>query len=104
MADEMGRVHVRPIEAGRYQVSSSGGKAVIYANYYDAGESDVSAAPPEPASAATAAPSIVPALARTAAIQVQPIAMWLIFLALAAMLLESALLTRRAMRWRARDV
>jgi hypothetical protein len=46
----------------------------------------------------------VPALARTAAIQVQPIAMWLIFLALAAMLLESALLTRRAMRWRARDV
>ena len=40
-ADEMGRVHVRPIEAGRYVITSAGPKTVIYANYYDAGESDI---------------------------------------------------------------
>jgi len=103
-ADEMGRVRVRPIEAGRYEISSAGPKAVIYANYYDAGESDISAVPPAPASSATAAPAKAAAVATAAAVQVMPIALWLIFLALAAMLLESALLTRKAMRWRTRDV
>lgn len=102
-ADEMGRVRVRPIEAGRYQISSAGGKAVIYANYYDAGESDLSAALRAPAPSAPAAPGM--ALAAAAAVtQVKPIAPWLIGFALAAMLLEAALLTRKAMRWRARDV
>jgi hypothetical protein len=43
-------------------------------------------------------------LGARAATQVKPIAMWLVALALVAMLLESALLTRKAMRWRARDV
>jgi von Willebrand factor type A domain/Aerotolerance regulator N-terminal len=103
-ADEMGRVRVRPIEAGRYEISSAGPKAAIYANYYDAGESDISAAPSAPASSATAAPATAAAVATAAATQVMPLTLWLIFFALAAMLLESALLTRRAMRWRARDV
>lgn len=102
-ADEMGRVHVRPIEAGRYQISSAGTQALIYANYYDAGESDLSApAAPEssaPAALPTASASGMPAVAR-----VKPIATWLVALALLAMLFESALLTRKAMRWRARDV
>src|SRR6202158_5083533 len=35
-ADEMGRVRVRPIEAGRYEISSAGAKAGGYANYYAA--------------------------------------------------------------------
>ena len=103
-ADEMGRVRVRPIEAGRYEISSAGPKAVIYANYYDAGESDISAAPSAPASSATAAAETAAAVATAAAVQVMPLALWLIFFALAAMLMESALLTRKAMRWRARDV
>lgn len=104
-ADEMGRVHVRPIEAGRYVITSAGPKTVIYANYYDAGESDISAPPPaQAARPATPAPPPASAAASAAAVQVTPIAPWLIFLALAAMLLESALLTRKAMRWRARDV
>lgn len=102
-ADEMGRVHVRPIEAGRYQITSAGTKALIYANYYDAGESDLSApaAPesPTPAIPPTASASGTPAVAR-----VRPTATWLVALALLAMLFESALLTRKAMRWRARDV
>jgi hypothetical protein len=101
----MGRIRVRPIEAGRYVITSTGPKTVIYANYYDAGESDISAPPPaEPARPATPAPPPASTAASAAAVQVTPIAPWLIFLALAAMLLESALLTRKAMRWRARDV
>jgi len=103
-ADEMGRVRVRPIEAGRYEISSAGAKAVIYANYYDAGESDLSAVPPAAASSAKATPETAAAMAGRAATQVKPIAMWLVALALVAMLVESALLTRKAMRWRVRDV
>jgi hypothetical protein len=103
-ADEMGRVRVRPIEAGRYEISSAGAKAVIYANYYDAGESDLSAVLPAAASSAKATPETAAAMAVRAATQVKPIAMWLVALALVAMLVESALLTRKAMRWRVRDV
>jgi hypothetical protein len=103
-ADEMGRVRVRPIEAGRYQITSAGPKTLIYANYYDAGESDLSAAPPAPVSSAAAAPATAPAAPAAAAVQVMPMTLWLIFFALAAMVLESALLTRKAMRWRTRDV
>ncbi len=102
-ADEMGRVHVRPIEAGRYQISSAGTKALIYANYYDAGESDLSA-PAAPESSTPAAPPTAPASGTPAVARVKPIATWLVALALLAMLFESALLTRKAMRWRARDV
>ena len=108
-ADEMDRVRVRPIEAGRYEVSSAGPKAVIYANYYDAGESDISAALPAstPAASATGASGTsgtMSAIAASAGVQVKPIAPWLLALALLAMLVESALLTRKAMRWRASDV
>jgi len=102
-ADEMGRVHVRPIEAGRYQISSAGIKALIYANYYDAGESDLSA-PAAPESSTPAAPPTASASGTPAVARVKPIAIWLVALALLAMLFESALLTRKAMRWRARDV
>jgi len=102
-ADEMGRVHVRPIEAGRYQISSAGIKARIYANYYDAGESDLSA-PAAPESSTPAAPPTASASGTPAVARVKPIAIWLVALALLAMLFESALLTRKAMRWRARDV
>ncbi|MGH7913979.1 MAG: hypothetical protein ACREPW_04940, partial [Candidatus Binataceae bacterium] len=76
----------------------------IYANYYDAGESDVSATPRAPASSASAASGTAPAVAAAAATHVKPIALWLAAFALVAILLESALLTRKAMRWRARDV
>ncbi len=103
-ADEMGRIRVRPIEAGRYEIDSVGTRSVIYANYYDAGESDISAAPPAAVSPAPAVPGAAAELGARAATQVKPIAMWLVALALVAMLLESALLTRKAMRWRARDV
>lgn len=103
-ADEMGRVRVRPTEAGRYAIGSAGARATIYANYYDAGESDLSAAPPAPASAAKARPATAAAMAIPVPAQVEPVAAWLLALALVALLLESVMLTRKAMRWRARDV
>ncbi len=104
-ADEMGRVRLRPVEAGRYQIASAAGKALVYANYYDAGESDISAAavaaaaPSAAAAAAVGAPS-----AASAGVQINPIATWLVALALLAMLVESALLARKALRWRVRNV
>jgi hypothetical protein len=102
-ADAMGRVHLRPVEAGRYEIDSAGGPSVVYANYFDAAESDLSAAPSAPAqSPAPAAPATGPAV--SGAVHIAPLAPWLIALALAAMLLESALLARKAMRWRTRDV
>ncbi len=103
-ADEMGRVRLRPVEAGRYRVASAAGQALVYANYYDAGESDISAAAgAATAPPATAAPVGAPA-AVSAGVQIMPIAPWLVALALLAMLIESALLTRRALRWRVRHV
>lgn len=102
-ADAIGRVHLRPVEAGRYEIDSSGGRSVVYANYFDAAESDLSAAASAPGrSPAPSAPAS--RLAAAAPMQVAPLAPWLIALALAAMLVESALLARKAMRWRARDV
>jgi hypothetical protein len=103
-ADEMGRVRLRPIQAGRYEISSAGSKAVIYANYYDAGESDLSAALAAPSPSAQAAPETASVAAPAAATRVKPIAMLLVAFALGAMMLESALLARKAMRWRVRDV
>jgi hypothetical protein len=60
--------------------------------------------PPAAISSAKAAPKTAAAMTIRAATQVKPIAMWLVALALLAMLLESALLTRKAMHWRVRDV
>ena len=102
-ADEMGRVRLRPIQAGRYEISSAGSKSVIYANYYDASESDLSAALAAPSPSSTAPPETASAAA-PAATRVKPIALLLIALALGAMLLESALLARKAMRWRPHNV
>jgi hypothetical protein len=102
-ADAMGRVRLRPVEAGRYEIDSTAGRSVVYANYFDAAESNLSAARvahakrPVPAAPASA-------LAASGISRVTPLAPWLIALALAAMLVESALLARKAIRWRTRDV
>lgn len=102
--DEIGRVRVRPLETGLYQVESKGAKALIYANYYDAGESDLTAAAPGTPATAPAGSALPAASASAGPPRIRPLAPWLIALALAAMLLESALLARKAMRWRVRDV
>ncbi len=101
-ADASGRVRVRALQAGRYTIEAPGEKVEVLANYYDAAESDL-IAPPSVASnqgrvalrAATDAP-----IAR----QVRPLGILLIALALAAMVIESALLLRHASRWGMRHV
>ena len=94
LPDQWGRVQLRPLEAGRYLIATAAGDVTVMANYFDAGESDLSA----PAAAAqTAAVPASPAVLNT--LSVQPVAIPLIALALLALLIESIVLARRAARW-----
>jgi len=100
--EEWGRLHIRPLEPGRYTIDSSSGHVEVYANYYDAFESDLTAlsAPstPEPK---TPAPGTQTAVAPA---QVQPLAALLVIFALIAIIVESGLLLRNANRWGMRHV
>jgi hypothetical protein len=98
--DQWGRVRFRTLESGRYLVTGDGPAVAVYANYYDAGESDLSA--PAPASAAPLSSPI--AAVDPSRLSVWPIAMPLVVLALIALLGESVLLAQRAVRWRANHV
>jgi len=93
--DQWGRVRFRALESGRYLVTSNGPATAVYANYFDAGESDLSA-PVAPASG----PSPLVASAAPSQFSVRPIVLPLVILALLALLAESMLLARRAVRWR----
>jgi len=99
-ADQWGQVRFRPSVAGRYRLTSGGQETQVLANYYDAGESDL-----------YAVTSPGPALHRAAAVagaggnlQMRPFALPLVALALVALIVESFLLARRAMRWGASHV
>ncbi len=98
--DQWGRVRFRPLEAGRYMVRSDHREVAVYANYYDAAESDLTA------------PLTVSEPERT--IQVtgptrsknypQPEGLILIMLATLLLLGESALITRRVIQSGVRHV
>jgi len=100
--DQWGRLRIRPLQPGHYSVESATEKTDIYANYYDASESDLTAidaaALPTASNPARATESV------SAPKQVQPLSMLLIVLAVIAILLESALLLRNANRWGMRHV
>jgi Aerotolerance regulator N-terminal len=99
--DKWGRVHFRPLEAGRHFVLVHGNPIEIVANYYDAGESDLATA------SAAVTPRQPTSLEKSTGyreIQVQPLTMLLIALALLLMLAESALLLRQASRLGVRHV
>jgi len=98
--DQWGRVRFRTLESGRYMVTGNGTATAVYANYYDAGESDLSASA---LATATSLPSPT-AVAFPSHLSVRPIAIPLVVLALIALLGESVLLAQRAVRWRATDV
>lgn len=100
--DKWGRILLRPLEAGRYRIESAGGDFNLYANYYDASESDLTAISerPPPAPASPAAPAATPVGPQ----QVRPLTAILLIAALLAMVLESALLLRHADRWGMRHV
>jgi hypothetical protein len=98
--DQWGRVHFRPLQAGRYTVTGNHRVVEVFANYYDAAESDL-AAP-----AAGTGPH--PHSKRSAEVHrvagIEPFAYPLIALALLLFMAESALIARRTMRWRVRHV
>jgi hypothetical protein len=101
-ADKWSRVRIRPLQAGRYTVESGGETTQVFANYYDAAESDLGAksqgqtnAPAQKAAAASNPQSDK---------EVQPLGFILIALALLALTIESALLIGRAGRWGMRHV
>ena len=96
-ADSYGRVRFRAEQAGRYGVESEGPDAAVFANYFDAAESNLnvaSAAVPEtarraPADAVVAGPA-----------GLRPLEAVLLGLALAVFLIESAIILRDAAGWR----
>jgi Aerotolerance regulator N-terminal len=101
-ADKWGRVRIRPLQAGRYTVDSGGTTTQVFANYYDAAESDIGAKPQAEASAP--AQKVAAASKLQSASQAQPLVFILIALALLALMIESALLIGHAGRWGMRHV
>jgi hypothetical protein len=100
--DRWGRVHLRPLLEGQYTIESRGTRVRVYANYFDAAESDLAAArtaaapsAPAPASQSAAAPH---------PLQVHPLTVAMVVLALIALLAESVILVRRTARWRVSNV
>jgi len=101
-ADRFGRVRIRPMQAGRYSIESGPITTQVFANYYDATESDLGAKPAAEASApiekaSSATDSATPR-------EVHPLVFLLVALALLALMTESAILIRHATRWGMRHV
>ncbi|MGO9606973.1 MAG: BatA domain-containing protein [Candidatus Binataceae bacterium] len=101
--DKWGRVRLRPLEAGRYEIAAGGKTIDVFANYYDASESDLASIAVAPEAAAT---SIAPEHVSSAGPrQVQPLLLILAALALGTFFVESAILARHAARrWGLRHV
>jgi Ca-activated chloride channel homolog len=100
--DKWRRVALRPLMSGRYLVESGATTIQVLANYYDANESDLAAVQSASAeSSEVHGPSIAAAPREP---QVQPMLLMLVMLALAALLVESVFLARRASRWGLRHV
>jgi hypothetical protein len=98
--DQWGRVRFRPLQAGHYVVTGNHRTVEVFANYYDAAESDLAA--PATGGGAGSAPKQFAATRRVAVIE--PYAYPLIALALLLFMAESVVLARRATRWRVRHV
>jgi hypothetical protein len=91
-----GLLGFRPVYAGRYDIMAGGHRQLVYANYFDAAESELSVKP-EPQSG----PPMSSALDLNSGVRasrIQPLTLALVALAMAAFLFESALLIRRALR------
>jgi aerotolerance regulator-like protein len=100
--DQWGRVRFRSLEAGRYRIETDRSTMQLYANYYDAAESDLAAATlPTSPPRQTVAPT---QSAAAGEFRVEPVATSLVALALLLLLAQSAVLFRRAARWGAHHV
>jgi hypothetical protein len=91
-----GLIRYRPLYAGRYQIDAGNRKEQVFANYFDANESDLSVK----AGAESAAPSAKAIDVEPGVLlrRIAPMTLALVVLALAALLAESAVLIKRAIR------
>ncbi len=98
--DQWGRVRFRPLQVGRYAIKGGNREAAVYANYYDAAESDLAS------SRAAAEPKRILQLAAPTHNEnyPKPAALGLIAGAILLLLAESALIVERAVRWGAGHV
>ncbi len=96
-ADQWGRVRLRAVEAGHYRVESRARTVDVYANYFDASESDLTANPAAMGRAETPIASQQGFSGESR--QVRPLELFLAAFALLALVAESAVLVRRALRW-----
>jgi len=100
--DRWGRVILRPLMAGRYTVATGKGTVQVFANYYDAIESDTVIAQSSSKRTPDRQLSSIPPAPREP--QIQPMLIVLALLAMLALLAESTVLARRAGRWGMRHV
>jgi hypothetical protein len=91
-----GMVRFRPLYAGRYDIMVAGHRKVVYANYFDAAESELSVNPASQSGAPL--PSTIDLDSGVRANRIQPLSIALLALAIVALLVESALLIRQALR------
>jgi len=99
-ADQWGQLRLRPLQAGRYQVTSASRNQQLFANYYDATESDLEYRPVTIRAGEAGTGEFVPATLP----RVHPITLALITLAIIAFLSESAMLAGRTIFARRSDV
>ena len=98
--DQWGRVRFRPLEVGRYAVRSGHREVAVYANYYDAVESDLAL---PPAASEPELPLRFAAPTHTENYP-EPAGLELLVAAIFLVLAESALIAQRAIRWGVRHV
>ena len=101
-ADKWSRVRIRPLQSGHYAIESGTRIVEVYANYFDASESDLAPTP-----AATLSPTPAPLAERLSSRgpqQVQPLLVVLAGLALIAFAVESVVLIRHSTLWGAGHV
>jgi hypothetical protein len=101
-ADRYGRIQFRALQAGRYVVKAAGRSASVYANYFDADESDLTAIAPAQLETARTPPAA--ALTAPGPAELEPLDSVFFVLALIAFLIESALILRNAAGWSWRHV
>ena len=101
-ADKWSRVRIRPLQSGHYAIESGTRIVEVYANYFDASESDLA---PTPAASVSPAPApFAERLSSHGPRQVQPLLVVLAGLALIAFAVESVLLIRHSTLWGAGHV
>jgi hypothetical protein len=98
--DQWGRVRFRPLEVGHYSVRGGQREVAVYANYYDAAESDLTSA----GTATELKRAVQFATPAHSENYPEPAGLALVMTAILLVLAESALIAQRAIRWGVRHV